>query len=255
LKSKIIIGIVSVTAFFAFGYLGNGKLNTIVSGVQLKESVDNGLNKTFYPKREELGRTREDYEKYYDEKLKQLVEPGFEKGRGIKSTSSLGQQSNTTKDDNEREHFVDQEGQFLSEEMKTLSMACSKCVDILHHVNLMNGNRFSDQQLFNIAGKPDESEQLEYLKQIFVSRMALSAMSQVSYDALAQYEQNVLGNMVPPDELMKVVETYEFKTYLSYLVDSGIIKDFCKENPKILSCIRATENLKLESTPQSYIVN
>ena len=250
MKVKIIIAIVSIWAFFAFDYLGNNKVNTIASGIQLKGAIDNGINKTFYPTQEKLGRSHEDHEQYYDEKLKHLVEPSFEKLKDNKFNSSYHQDI----DDQENilEHDIAGfENYYLSEEMEALSLVCSNCTDLLQHINLMMGNQFSGQQLLNIAGKPDKSGQLEYVKEIFAFRIALSTINQVSYEALKHYEQNVLGQLTPSDEIMRVVQSYEFKAYQSYLVDSGIIKDFCKENPKNLTCFENVEKLNAELAAQS----
>lgn len=241
----------SIVAFFAFDYFGSGKVNTIASGIQLKERVDNGINKTFFPDQEKLGRSHKDHEQYYDEKLKHLVEPSFKEIKSSNNVNSSNQQHIGNQENTSEEDITVSEDHFLSVEMETLSKVCGKCTDVLQHINLMIGNQLSGQQLLNVAGKPSESERLEYMKQVFISHMALSSVNQTSYDALKHYEQNVLGQLVSSDEMMMVVKTYEFQAYQSYLVDSGIIKDFCKENPKNLTCLKNVGNLKAELTTKS----
>lgn len=55
--------------------MGYGKANTVATGTQLKDSLENEFIPTFYPSQEDLGSLPEEHEQYYEDKLKHLVEP------------------------------------------------------------------------------------------------------------------------------------------------------------------------------------
>lgn len=143
----------------------------------------------------------------------------------------------------EKERAYNQERESLSLPMATLHSACSSCTDLLLHIRLMTGNRFSDDDLFNIVKMEDpEPTSPDELTAIYVTRMALKSISPPDYEALKHYEQNVLGRLLEPENVSSLVNTYEFQSYKEYLIEVGEIEDFCQENPSNLSCMEKLEN-------------